>query len=86
MAGVQAKSTAQISCVAKETSQAFEGRSIGRGDKSISEPIFIVSLMIVLKLLDAKGRVGAILILINGLRGRVEQRGVWGECRGKFIK
>lgn len=44
----------------------------GKGDKSISEPIFVISLMIVLKLLDGRGRDGATEVLINGLRGRVE--------------
>lgn len=52
MAGVPASSTVQISCVAKETSQLVEEGALGKGDKSISEPIFIISLMIVLKLLD----------------------------------
>lgn len=37
--------------------------------------------MIVLKLLDGRGRDGATEVLINGLRGRVEWRGVWGDCQ-----
>lgn len=55
----------------KQVNRWKEGAS-GKGDKSISEPIFVISLMIVLKLLDGKGRDGATQVLINGLRGREE--------------
>lgn len=42
--------------------------ALGKRDKSISEPIFIISLMIVLKLLDreGEGRAADTLVLING--------------------
>lgn len=55
----------------KQVNRWKEG-ALGKGDKSISKPIFIISLMIVLKLLDGKGRDGTAQVLIKGLRGRDE--------------
>lgn len=47
-----------------------------KGDKSINEPIFIISLMMVLKLLDRKGKVEATGVLVSGPRGERSE----GEC------
>lgn len=47
-----------------------------KGDKSINEPIFIISLMMILKLLDRKRKVGATGVLVSGPRGREERSGV----------
>lgn len=53
----------------KQVNHWKEG-ALGKGDKSISKPIFVISLMIVLKLLDRKGKVRETQVLISGLRGR----------------
>ena len=55
----------------KQVNHSKEG-ALGKGDKSIRESIFIISLMIVLKLRDGKGSVGVTQVLINGLRARKE--------------
>ena len=68
----------------KQVNHLKEG-ALGNGDKSIRKPIFIISLMIVLKLWDRDGRVGVTQVLINGLRGRKEWRGVW-ELAKKVYK
>lgn len=47
-----------ISRVAKETSQLFRGESVDKGDKSIKEPIFIGSLMILPEKPDEGGGEG----------------------------
>lgn len=57
-----------------------------KGDKSINEPIFIISLMMVLKLLDRKGKVGATRALVSGPRGRQERRGGCGEVARKVCE
>lgn len=66
----------------KQVNRWKEGAS-GKRDKSISEPIFVISLMIVLKLLDGKGRDGVTQVLINRLRGRERSEGVFGEIARK---
>lgn len=63
--------------------------ALGKRDKSISEPIFIISLMIVLKLLDREGEERAVAtpVLISGLEGvRSGAKGYLGRAPGKFIK
>lgn len=55
----------------KQVNHLKEG-ALGKGDKSIRDPIFIISLMIVLKLRDGKGSVGVTQVLTNGLRARKE--------------
>lgn len=61
--------------------------ALGKRDKSISEPIFIISLMIVLKLLDRAGEGGAAetLVLIKGLE-RVSSEGVFGKVARKVYQ
>lgn len=82
MVGVQARSTLKLAVLPrKQVNNSKEG-ALGKGDKSINKPIFIISLMIVLKLLDGKGRHGVTQVLINRLRG-TEERGAFGEMAGK---
>lgn len=52
----------------KQVNWLKEG-ALGKRDKSIRKPIFIISLMIVLKLLDreGKGRAAEVPVLISGL-------------------
>lgn len=61
--------------------------ALGKRDKSISEPIFIISLMIVLKLLDREGEERAVAtpVLISSLEG-ARSKGYLGRAPGKFMK
>lgn len=61
--------------------------ALGKRDKSISEPIFIISLMIVLKPLDGEGKERAAVtpVLINGLEG-VRSEGVFGKIARKVYE
>lgn len=69
----------------KQVNRWKEG-AVVKGDKSINEPIFIISLMMVLKPLDRKGKVGATRALVSGPRGRQERRGGVGRLPGKFVR
>lgn len=61
--------------------------ALGKRDKSISEPIFIISLMIVLKLLDreGEGRAADTLVLINASE-RGSSEGVFGKVARKVYE
>lgn len=67
----------------KQVNWLKEG-ALGKGDKSISEPIFIISLMIVLELLvrEGEGRTAVTQVLINGWEGE-RNEGVFGEIARK---
>lgn len=82
MVGVQASSTLKLAVLPRKQVNSSKEGALGKGDKSINKPIFIISLMIVLKLLDGKGRHGVTQVLINRLRG-TEERGAFGEMAGK---
>lgn len=69
----------------KQVNRWKEG-AVVKGDKSINEPIFIISLMMVLKPLDRKGKVGATRALVSGPRGRQERREGVGRLPGKFVR
>lgn len=64
--------------------------ALGKRDKSISEPIFIISLMIVLKLLDreGEGRAADTLVLINGSTRSegVSRKGVFRKVARKVYE